>query len=137
MFNFIIPVLLTTLTLNPNLTLKGEKVKEGEEAPFKGVILTPSSWFLLRSHFKEDKCKKAVQECSKGCEDQIKLILEQCSFEGTPGDDLVLKSLEFELAREQQNNKKLKKKNKLHFIASVSASFIAVSLATVLIFKHK
>lgn len=137
MFHFVIPVLLTTLTLNPNLTLKGVKVKEAEEAPFTGVLLTSSSWFLLRSHFKEDRCSKAVQECSKGCEDQIKLILDQCSFEGTPDNDLVLKSLEFELAREQQENSKLKKKNKLFFFAGVSASVLAVSLATVLIFKHK
>lgn len=131
----IIPFFLTTLTLNPNLIITGEKVNQGEEAPFKGVLLAPSSWFLLRSHFEEDKCKKAVQECSKGCEDQIKLILEQCSFQGEPNEDLVIKSLEFELAKEQQQNKKLRERNKLHFIASISISFIAVGLASVLIFN--
>jgi hypothetical protein len=114
--------------------IEGEKIEAGEKAPFKGMLLNPPSWILLKSHLDSDRCERAVDSCASSCEQEIRFILDSCAYKGAPENDLLLDSLKFELKQEQEINIALEKKNDLFFILGVSTSLLAVVSTSVLIY---
>lgn len=101
----IVPYLLLSLTLSPNLTIHAEKVEKGAETPREGALLSPSSWLLLRSYFGEgERCAAAVEVCASNCEEQLALIMATCGDrEKGPEDQLLIQALNVELHQTREN----------------------------------
>ena len=95
----ITPFILLSLTLSPDLIISGDRISQGDEAPFDGVLIDPANWLLLRSHMSGDRCRQAIEECAAGCEAQIDLVLSECDQVTVPEDGLLISALQGELTR--------------------------------------
>lgn len=126
----IFPLILTTLTLGPDITVSGERIKAGQEAPIDGMLLSPASWILLRSYVDADRCSKAVDACSQGCEEQIELILAECRGREGPDDDLVIAALQSELDTEREMRERLEAQNKTLKYLAVGAGIALIGMST-------
>ena len=137
MINLVLPIILSSLTLNPDLVLSGDKIKKGISAPYEGMLLTPPSWLLLRSHFKADTSKSVLLACEKSCETQINLILERCDYKNDPDNALLTKSMLLEISFMREEQDRLSKKADRSFWFAVSAAAVAVTLTGVLLYTHR
>lgn len=128
----IFPLILTTLTLSPDLIISGQRIEQGVEAPVQGVLISPASWILLRSYLDTDRCTRAVDACATGCEEQIALILEECRGRESPDDDLVIAALHGELDTERKLNENLMRQNTFLKWSAIGAGVMLISVGTII-----
>lgn len=124
------PLIMATLTLGPDIAVSGERIEVGQEAPIDGMLLSPASWILLRSYVDADRCSKAVDACSQGCEEQIELILAECRGREGPDDDLVIAALQGELDTEREMRENLESQNKILKYVAIGAGIALVGMGT-------
>lgn len=126
------PLIMATLTLGPDIAVSGERIEAGQEAPIDGMLLSPASWILLRSYVDADRCGRAVDACSQGCEEQIELILAECRGREGPDDDLVIAALQGELDTEREMRESLGRQNTVLKWVAIGAGALFVGTGTVL-----